>query len=173
MKQARDGEVRTWIEISLNSLKTQLKDVDDRLQTCVRNEPAVARTVEIIESVKGCGIVMASIAAARIPELGKVSNAAIAKLIGVAPLNRDSGTYKGKRFISGGRSDVRRVLYMAALVATRFNPRIRGYYQHLLAKGKEKKVALVACMRKLLTILNTLVKKNELWRNEMSVSETS
>ena len=169
LQQTHDQEVREWIESSLESLKKQLKNVDDRLKACLKTDPAVARIVEIVESVNGCGAVMACTAVARIPELGNVSNAAIAKLIGVAPINRDSGTFVGKRFIGGGRSDVRRVLYMATLVATRFNQRIKGYYQHLLAKGKQKKVALVACMRKLLTILNTLVKKNELWKDEMSV----
>ena len=165
LKQSRDLEVRKWIEISLDSLQKQLKEIDARLNVCVKAEPAIARTVEIIESVKGCGAVMAAVAAAKVPELGNVSNAAIAKLVGVAPINRDSGTYSGKRFIGGGRADVRRVLYMATLVATRFNQRIQVYYKHLLAKGKAKKVALVACMRKLLTILNTLVKKNELWKD--------
>lgn len=172
LQQSRDSEVRKWIESSLESLRKQLEEINDRLKVCLKADSTIARTAEIIESVDGCGAVMAAITVAKVPELGNVSNAAIAKLVGVAPINRDSGTSTGKRFISGGRGDVRRVLYMATLVATRFNQRIRGYYQHLLAKGKVKKVALVACMRKLLTILNTLVKKNELWRDEMSVPAT-
>jgi transposase len=92
----------------------------------------------------------------------------IAKLVGVAPINRDSGTWKGQRFVMGGRAHVRRVLYMATLVATRCNEKIRAHYLHLLARGKAKKLALVACMRKLLTILNTLLKNDVLWSNERS-----
>ncbi len=100
---------------------------------------------------------------AELPELGKLNRQQIAKLAGVAPINNDSGQSIGKRKTAGGRSGVRRTLYMATLVATRFNPRIKEYYQRLLAKGKVKKVALTAAMRKLLTILNTLVSTDQLW----------
>jgi transposase len=101
---------------------------------------------------------------AELPELGKLNRNQIAKLVGVAPLNHDSGKHVGKRRTAGGRSGVRRVLYMATLVATRFNATIQSFYQRLLAKGKPKKVALVACMRKFITILNTLVATDQLWR---------
>ena len=100
---------------------------------------------------------------AELPELGELNRVQIAKLVGVAPLNDDSGQQTRKRKTIGGRGSVRRVLYMATLVATRFNPRIKKFYIRLLAKGKPKKLALVAAMRKLLTILNTLIKKDELW----------
>jgi len=103
---------------------------------------------------------------AELPELGTLNRGQIAKLVGVAPLNNDSGQKSGRRCISGGRSYVRRVLYMATLVATRFNPKIKAFYQRLLSEGKAKKVALTAAMRKLLTILNTLVKNDELWNEE-------
>jgi len=101
---------------------------------------------------------------AKLPELGTLNREQIAKLVGVAPMNNDTGQRSGKRHIQGGRAHVRKALYMATLVATRFNPQIQAFYQRLLAAGKEKKVALVAAMRKLLTILNTLIKKDELWR---------
>jgi transposase len=113
--------------------------------------------------VPGIGPVTASTLLAELPELGERNRRQIAALVGVAPLNRDSGAYRGKRRVYGGRAAVRRVLYMAALVATRCNPVIRTFYERLLAQGKEKKVALVACMRKLLTTLNAMVRKNEPW----------
>ena len=99
-----------------------------------------------------------------LPQLGKLSGKQIAALVGVAPLARESGKWQGKRRIWGGRAQVRRVLYMATVTATRWNPSIREYYQRLVAKGKVKKVAIVACMRKLLTILNAMVKHGELWK---------
>ena len=99
-----------------------------------------------------------------LPELGKLSGKQIAALVGVAPLVRESGKWQGKRRIWGGRAQVRRVLYMATVTATQWNPSIREFYQRLVAKGKAKKVAIVACMRKLLTILNAMVKHGELWK---------
>ena len=122
-----------------------------------------ARKIEVLQSVKGVGAVSVSTFVAELPELGTLNRGQISKLVGVAPMNNDSGQKSGKRKTIGGRNSVRRVLYMATLVATRFNPRIRAFYIRLLAKGKPKKVALVAAMRKLLTILNTLIKKDELW----------
>ena len=169
LQQTSDREIQDFIRKSLESLKKQLKEVDARLETCVANDTVNKRKIEILSSVKGIGPVAISTFLAELPELGKLNREEIAKLVGVAPLNRDSGAWQGKRFVFGGRSHVRRVLYMATLVATRFNSRIKAYYQHLLTKGKAKKVAIVACMRKLLTILNTLIKNNVLWTNEKSV----
>ena len=100
---------------------------------------------------------------AEVPELGELNGREVSALVGVAPINRDSGTMRGKRSIFGGRPDVRRVLYMAALVASRHNPVIKAFYARLVAAGKPKKLALVACMRKLLTILNAMVKHNRHW----------
>ena len=124
-----------------------------------------ARKVKIFDSVKGMGPVIASTFLAELPELGELNRGEIAKLVGVAPMNRDSGKKSGKRRTMGGRSYVRRVLYMATLVATRHNPRIKAFYQRLLSRGKAKKLALVAAMRKLLTIVNTLVKNDVLWQD--------
>ena len=132
---------------------------------------ANARKVEIMESVKGIGAVTISTLLAELPELGKLNRAEIAKLVGVAPMNNDSGQVSGKRRTFGGRSYVRRVLYMATLVATRFNTRIKAFYQRLLKQGKLKKVALTAAMRKLLTILNTLIKTNQLWTEPSTGAE--
>jgi transposase len=107
---------------------------------------------------------------AKLPELGKLNRGEIAKLVGVAPLNNDSGQASGQRRTFGGRAYVRRVLYMATLVATRFNSRIKTFYQRLLSQGKPKKLALTAAMRKLLTILNTLIKTDQLWEEPCKTS---
>lgn len=169
LQQTADCEVQDFIRQSLESLKKQLKELDSRLGKCVAEDTANARKVEILSSVKGVGAVTISTILADLPELGKLNREQIAKLVGVAPINRDSGTWKGQRFVMGGRVHVRRVLYMATLVATQRNEKIRAHYQQLLARGKAKKLALVACMRKLLTILNTLLKNDVLWSNEKIV----
>ena len=147
----------------LQALKKQLKTIDLRLKDLVDAVGKQDRKVEILKSVKGIGPVAISTLLGELPELGLLSRGQIAKLVGVAPMNSDSGKHIGKRRTSGGRSYVRRVLYMATLAATRFNMRIKEFYQRLLIAGKPKKVAIVACMRKLLTILNTLIKNDELW----------
>lgn len=165
LQQVDDADIKKLIQHSLEMLKKQLKTVDQRLAKAI-NKPGAdnQRKIEILESAKGIGPVAISTFLAELPELGELNRNEIAKLVGVAPINNDSGQQAGKRRTIGGRSYVRRVLYMATLTATRFNPTIRKFYQHLLAKGKEKKVALVAAMRKFLTILNTLIKKDELWK---------
>ena len=120
-------------------------------------------------SVKGVGDVTTSTVVMQLSELGKLNRGEIAKLVGVAPMNRDSGQKTGKRFISGGRGHVRRVLSMATLSAIRCNPKINAFYAMLKAKAKASKVAIVACMRKLVTLLNFLIKSDQLWTNKMSV----
>jgi transposase len=119
---------------------------------------------ELLQSVPGIGPTIARTLLAELPELGTLSRQAIAKLVGVAPLNADSGQWRGKRRIWGGRASVRTAMYMAALVAVRHNPRLRAFYQQLLARGKAKKLALIAAARKLLTILNQLLRTGERWR---------
>ena len=119
-----------------------------------------------MQTVPGIGPVGARTLLGDVPELGTISRRALAKLVGVAPLSRDSGTHRGRRYIGGGRSSVRTVLYMAALVAARHNNVIRAFYQRLVAAGKPKKVALVACMRKLLSTLNTMVRTQTPWNGE-------
>jgi transposase len=117
----------------------------------------------LLNSAKGVGKATSSTLIAEVPELGRLSRREISALVGAAPINRDSGVMRGRRMIFGGRSSVRHVLYMAALVASLYNPVIKAFYGRLVAAGKPKKVALVACMRKLLTILNAMVKAGKPW----------
>ena len=136
------------------------RDLDDTL----RGSPAWAEKAELIDEVAGVGPQTVRRLLISLPELGHLSSRKISKLVGAAPLVHDSGQFKGKRAIRGGRKTVRGALYMAALVATRCNPVLRSCYQRLLAAGKLKKVALVACMRKLLVILNAMVRDGTTWR---------
>lgn len=163
LKQAWDDDAKQSIRDVLEVLKKQLKSVDAQLAQMLAKDTANQRKIEILQSVKGVGAVTISTLIAELPELGKLNRGEVAKLVGVAPINRDSGTKSGKRFIGGGRGQVRRVLYMATIVAIRHNTTIKAFYNHLKAKGKESKVAIVACMRKLVTILNLLVKSNQTW----------
>ena len=163
--QTIDPDIEKSIQTVLNGLKKELKTITERIAKAVQADQANARKVEILQSVKGLGPVNVSTLIAELPELGKLNRQQVAKLVGVAPINNDSGKHSGKRKICGGRSGVRRDLYMATLVGTRCNPAIKIFYQRLVAKGKPKKVALTAAMRKLLTILNTLIRTDQLWRN--------
>ena len=144
-------------------LERELRIADTDLGAMVRNSPAWRERDDLLQSVPGVGRVLSLTLLADLPELGRLSRRQIAKLVGVAPLSRDSGTLRGRRFVHGGRASVRGVLYMGALVATKYNPLIRAFYQRLLAAGKPKKLALVACMRKLLTILNMMVRQKQRW----------
>ena len=164
LEQATDKDVRSMIDEIVKTLKKQLKDVDLKLTKLINQEAKTNKTVEVLQSVPGIGPVTIATLMSDLPELGNLNRGEIAKLVGVAPMVKQSGTRDGKRSIFGGRSYVRRVLYMAALVATRFNPQIKSFYQRLLAKGKAQKVALTACIRKLLTILNEMVRNGECWR---------
>ena len=163
LQQTRDRDIRKSIDTVLKELKKQLKSMDERIDTAIKADQINARRDEILQSVKGLGPVTVSTFVAELPELGQLNRHQVAKLVGVAPINNDSGQSNGKRKAAGGRSTVRRTLYMATLVATRFNTQIRTFYQRLVAKGKPKKVALTAAMRKLLTILNTLIRTDQLW----------
>lgn len=156
----------------LETLKKQLKQIDSQLSQMIAKDTKNARKIEILRSFKGVGSVTVSTIIADLRELGSLNRAQIAKLTGVAPINKDSGCKTGKRFIGGGRGQVRRVLYMATLVAIRYNPAIKAFYANLKARGKESKVAIVACMRKLITLLNFLIKTNQNWQDKMSVTNT-
>jgi len=169
LKQSWDEDAKASIREVLEVLKKQLKSIDSQLSTMLKNDTENQRTIEILGSVKGVGPVTISTILAELPELGALNRGEVAKLVGVAPINRDSGNKSGKRFIGGGRGQVRRVLYMATIVAIRHNPAIKAFYTHLKSHGKASKVAIVACMRKLITILNLLIKTNQLWENKMSV----
>ena len=169
LAQAWTNEVAKMIRDVINKLKKQQKVIDGLIGTFLKKEAETNETVVVLQSVPGVGQVTTSTMICDLPELGKLNHREIAKLVGVAPIVNQSGKRDRQRSIFGGRSHVRRVLYMAALAATRHNPVIKAFYNRLLARGKEKKVALVACMRKLLTILNAMVRNNELWRIEKVV----
>jgi transposase len=158
------GCVRDDVEEHIAWLEKRIDRLETDIQDCIGLKPEWQEQVEIIDSVPGVGIVTASTLVAELPELGQLNRQKVAALVGVAPFNKDSGPKKGKRRIFGGRSGIRRTLYMAALSATKFNPVIRAFYQKLIQRGKEKKVALTACMRKLLVIINSMVRKGEVWR---------
>ena len=157
-------EIRGEIEAHLRWLEQRLSDLEVELSQAIKADPAWRQEDRILRSAKGVGPVLSWALIGGVPELGQLNRREIAKLVGTAPLARDSGKFKGRRMIWGGRSAVRAVLYMAALVASRHNPVIRSLYQRLLAAGKLKKVALVACMRKLLTILNAMVRDSKPWQ---------
>jgi transposase len=155
--------VRNSLTAHIAFLERAVQATDTDLGAMVKQSPVWRERDELLRSVPGVGPVLARTLLADLPELGRLSRRAIAKLVGVAPLSRDSGTLRGRRFIQGGRATVRGVLYMGALVATKRNPIIRAFYRRLLDAGKPKKLALVACMRKLLTILNTMVRMHTPW----------
>ena len=155
--------VRKSLKKHLAFLDRELAMTDSDLEGMVRRSPVWRERDDLLQSVPGIGPVVARTLLAELPELGALNRRAIAKLVGVAPLNRDSGLWRGHRSVHGGRTTVRAALYMAALVATRHNPLIKAFYQRLLALGKPKKVALVACMRKLLTMLNTMLRTGQRW----------
>lgn len=144
-------------------LERELRIADTDLGDMVRQSPAWRERDDLLQCVPGVGPVLSLTLLADLPELGRLSRRAIAKLVGIAPLSRDSGTLRVRRYVQGGRASVRAVLYMATLAATKRNSIIRAFYQRLLAVGKPKKLALVACMRKLLTILNTMVRTHQRW----------
>jgi len=147
----------------LEWLEEQISALDEGIGQLLQNEPDWAEKIEILQSVPGIGMVTAATLVAELPFLGQASHKEIAALAGVAQMSRDSGRRTGKRHITGGRLSARRVLYMATVAVIRCNPVIRAFHLQLLAAGKEKKVTLVACMRKLLTLLNALPLKRQRW----------
>jgi transposase len=155
--------VQVRIRAHLRWLEAELADLDGQLQDAVQASPAWREREDLLRSVPGIGPTTAFTLLAELPELGKLGRKAIAALVGVAPLACDSGTLRGRRLVWGGRARVRSVLYMATLVATRHNPVIRAFYSKLCAAGKPKKVALVACMHKLLLILNAILRQGSPW----------
>ena len=149
-------------------LQAEIEQLEQQVNQAIRTNPTWRETARRLTTVPGVGAVTASTLLADLPQLGQLNRQKIAALVGVAPFNHDSGKRKGKRRIFGGRASVRSVLYMATLSATTHNPVIKSFYQRLLAKGKLKKVALTACMRKLLVILNTMVKSEQDWEPPLS-----
>jgi transposase len=155
--------VRKSVTAHIRWLEQQVAQIDRDLAHTIRESPVWREKDDLLRTVPGVGPGLARTLIVDLPELGTLGRKQIAALVGVAPLNRDSGTLRGKRTVWGGRAHVRAALYMAALVASRCNPVIRAFYQRLCAAGKAKKVALTACMRKLLTILNAMVKHRTPW----------
>ena len=154
------------IEAHIAWLNARIATLDDDLETLLRASPLWREHDDLLQSAPGIGPVCARTLGLDLPELGTLTRQQIAALVGVAPLNCDSGTLRGRRLIWGGRAHVRTVLYMGTLVATRYNPRIKAFYERLLAAGKVKKVALTACMRKFLTILNAMLRHRTPWQSQ-------
>jgi transposase len=164
LETCRVMPVRRNIQKMINTLNKQVEKVDDDIDTAIRNSPAWREREDLLSSVKGVGSTTARTMLTQLPELGRLNRREIAALVGVAPFNTDSGKRRGARSIRGGRTEVRAVLYMATVAAARWNPQIRIVYERLLAAGKKPKVALIACARKLLTILNSMMRTNQHWR---------
>jgi transposase len=169
-QQATSAVVRRSLERVIALLDKQLREIDDDLDASVRACPAWQEKADLLKTVPGVGDQTARMLVANLPELGRCNRAEIAALVGVAPMNCDSGKQQKRRRIVGGRGDVRTALYMATLNATRFNPVIAAKYRSLKAAGKAPKVALVACMHKLLNILHAMVRNHEPWRNPVAVA---
>jgi transposase len=163
-------QVRKSLTTHIAFLEREVRMADTDLGDMIKASPVWRARDELLRTVPGVGPVLSRTLLADLPELGRLSRREIAKLVGVAPLSRDSGTLRGRRFVHGGRASVRAVLYMAALVATRRNVVIRTFYLRLLAAGKPKKLAIVACMRKLLTILNVMVRTGQSWSPELTTN---
>jgi len=164
-RQLESRRLKKRIERHRLILQEELTEIEQELDTTIRGTPIWRESEDLLKSVPGVGNTLARSLIADLPELGTLDRKKIAALVGVAPFNRDSGTLRGRRAVWGGRSAIRATLYMAALVATRCNPVIRTFYRRLLAAGKPKKLALTACMRKLLTILNAILRDHTPWQS--------
>ncbi|WP_288348910.1 transposase [uncultured Thalassospira sp.] len=149
-----DNPARTLIEQSISFLKHQKQEVENLMRQCIDASPVLTAILQVLLSQKGVGFVTACVLIAELPEIGLLEKGQIAKLVGVAPINRDSGMFQGKRMIGGGRREVRNALYYAALPAIRFDPGLRDFYKRLTENGKPSKVAVIAVVRKMVTILN-------------------
>ena len=164
LSAATTTAVRSRIEAHIAWLELELDDLDKNLRQTLRQSPVWREKDDLLRTVPGVGEQVSLNLLAYLPELGALDRRQISALVGVAPFNRDSGALRGKRTVWGGRARVRAALYIGALVGSRYNPVIRDFYQRLLAAGKPKKLALTACMRKLLVILNAMLKHRSSWR---------
>lgn len=157
-------EVKRSLQRVMKMLKKELKMLDQHMADLLASNEEQSKLVTLLQTFKGVGKVISQVLVAELPELGQLNRAEISRLVGVAPINKDSGKKSGHRYIQGGRGSVRRLLYMAALVAVRFNPVMKNYFDGLRARGKEYKVALVAVMRKIICTLNAMVRDNQAWQ---------
>ncbi len=164
-RQARSTKVLRGIERTLAALQAALAELDQEIDGQVRGSPAWRAAEDLLTSVPGIGKITARTLIAELPELGRIDRRRVAALVGVAPINRDSGTMRGRRTIAGGRTPVRDTLYMAALTAVRWNPTIKATYDRLRGRGAPHKAAIVAAMRKLLTILNAMLRDKAPWQS--------
>lgn len=165
LKQPASPVIHRSVRSVIRLLEKEIEHLGQAVSTLLLSCPELRAKAELLQSVNGVGPVLAQTLVAAVPELGKVSKKQIAALVGVAPINRDSGTMRGRRTTWGGRSQVRSILYMATLSAIRRNPQIRAFYRRLVESGKKKMVAVVASMRKLLVILNAILKHRMPWRS--------
>lgn len=165
LKGKRQAGVKAQVETHIEWLTAQIKAAETTIEELAEQQSQWQADRDLLMSVKGIGKVISINLLVHLPELGKVNRKQIAALAGLAPFNRDSGNYKGKRFTQGGRTAARSALYMAAMVAVQFNPPIKAFYTHLLNSGKTKKVALIACARKLLICLNAMLKHRTEWQD--------
>lgn len=163
LKQARAPFVQRSIKRSLKTIEQDIKRLEQEIEAHIKKNEALQASREILESVPGVGLITSATLISEVPELGTLNRKEVAKLIGVAPINRDSGKFRGTRKTGGGREKVRTVLYMAALTATRYSPEFQSFYQRLIARGKKARVALVAVIRKLITVLNAMMRDNKKW----------
>jgi transposase len=161
-------KIKDKIQKHIDYLEQELINTDNDIDAQIENNPIWLAHKELLETVDGVGRVTSTVLIALLPELGKTGNKEIAALVGVAPFNKDSGKMRGKKEIYGGRMEVRNILYMATLVAKKHNPIIKEMYERLIGKGKIKKVALVACMRKLLVILNAMLRERAPFRAQFA-----
>lgn len=162
-------EIRKMIQLSIRFHEKQLHTIEQKQKALIEADEQAKKKAIIIQSVPGFGAATAALLVAELPELGSLNRQQIARLVGVAPTNRDSGTLRGKRTIGGGRVDIRNGLYMPIIVAKKYNPKIKVFYDRLVESGKPKMVALIAAMRKLLTIVNVMIKEGKKW-NENTIN---
>lgn len=157
-------EVKRSLQRVIKLLKKELALLDQQMTDQLAQDQNASKRLTLLQTFKGVGKVVSQVLVSELPELGQLNRAEISRLIGVAPINKDSGKKSGHRYIQGGRGSVRRVLYMAALVAVRFNPTMKCYFDGLRARGKEYKVALIAVMRKIICTLNAMLRDNKAWQ---------
>lgn len=157
-------EISTSIEAVIQKLTTEIESIEAMITDLISSDPDMQSKIDRISSVPGVGKTTAAVLMADLPELGTLNRRQISSLVGVAPMNRDSGQFRGKRMTGSGRKNVRTALFMAMLAVIQFNPKLKFFYERLVAQGKAKMVALVAAMRKLIVILNSMLKNNVSWR---------
>lgn len=163
LRKPKSNLQKSNIQEHIDYLKQKIVEIENEIDNIMNSSEIIKEKEEVLTSVPGFGKISSASLISELPEIGKISNKEISALVGVAPYNKQSGSYQGKQMTAGGRRSPRRTLYMSTLVAIRYNFVIKDFYQKLIAEGKQKKVAIVACMRKLICILNTMIKKMEKW----------